>query len=296
MAAGLMIGCTSGSGTPSSTNEPSDAAPIASAEATSSAAAAGPEGLYDLGDGRMLYLECIGEGSPTIVIDVGNDDTIHGSWDAVFAPMGEVSQTCAYDRANLGRSGPDPGPRTIADMGDDLLALVEVAGVAGPYVFVGGSFGGNIVTVLAAQHPEAVAGLVLVDAEPAHLVEDNPYRLNLTDAQWDECCAGFELPPWDSPGNTEHIDYAGGFEMELSTVGAQPQVPAIVMTATQIDCPEEWPCEAIFEDVLALQGRWIEGNPLGEQVLVESGHVVQREQPGAIVEHTQTVVDQVRAQ
>ncbi len=242
----------------------------------------------------MLYLECIGEGTPTIVIDVGNDDTIHGSWAAVFTPMAEISRACAYDRANLGRSDPAPGPRTIADLGDDLLALLDVAEVEGPYVFVGGSFGGNIVGVLAAHHPEAVAGLVMVDSEPAHLKEDNPYRLNLSDAEWSACCAGGP-PAWDAADNVEHIDYVGGFDEELASVATQPQVPAIVLTATTIDCDQTWPCEEILADEIALQARWIKGNPLGKQELVASGHVVQREEPNAIVDHTRTVVEQVRS-
>jgi pimeloyl-ACP methyl ester carboxylesterase len=206
------------------------------------------------------------------------------------------SRTCAYDRADLGRSGPDPGPRTIADLGDDLLTLLDVAGVEGPYVFVGGSYGGNIVTVLAARHPDAVAGLVLVDSQPAHVIEDNPFRLNLADADWEACCAGFELPAWDAADNREHIDFTGGLDEELATVDNQPQVPAIVLTATEIECHEAWPCEAILADEVALQARrWIEGNPLGQQILLESGHVVQRELPDEIVNHTRTVVEQVRS-
>lgn len=305
LVAGMVVGCGQASSSPSSStaSEGPSQAPTTTASAS---AATGPSGSYDVGDGRMLYLECIGEGSPTIVIDVGNDDTIHGSWGAVFAPMGEISQTCAYDRANLGRSGPDPGPRTIADLGDDLLVLLDVAGVEGPYVFVGGSYGGNIVGTLAARHPEAVAGLVFVDSEPAHLLEENPLRLNLSDEQLDACCgdfwrtasstpSAFGLPAWDSADNLEHIDFTGGFDEELATVGNQPQVPAVVLTATRIDCDPAWPCDAIREDATALQARWIEGNPLGEQVLIESGHVVQRELPSAIIDHTRTVVESVRS-
>jgi pimeloyl-ACP methyl ester carboxylesterase len=292
LGACLIAACGSG---PESTQAPATTAATVTSAATATSAPTGISGLYYIGEGRMLYLECIGEGSPTIVIDVGNDDTIHGSWSAVFQPMADISHTCAYDRANLGRSGPNPGPRTIADLGDELLALLDVAGVEGPYVFVGGSFGGNIVTTLAARHPEAVAGLVLIDSQPAHEFEDNPLPRNLSAAQLDECCADFELPAWDAPDNREHVDYIGGFEEELAGVANQPDVPTVVLTATDIECRSEWPCEAILEDEAALQARWIEGNPLGTQVMIESGHVMQRENPDAIVDHTRAVVEQVRS-
>ena len=251
---------------------------------------AGPNGLFDIGGGRRLYLECIGEGSPTIVIDVGNDDTIHGSWEEVFRPMSEISRTCAYDRANLGRSDPAPGPRTVSNVAEDLVALLDVADVPGPYVFVGGSFGGNVVGVLSANHPELVAGLVFIDSEPATLPKDNPFARNLPDGVFESCC----MPPaWQDNG--EHLDYAGGVKDEIATVGKQPPVPAIVLTATQIECDPAWPCAKILEDEIALQARWIEGNELGKQIQVTSGHVMQRELPAAIVNHTRTVVEQVRS-
>ena len=255
-------------------------------------------GEFDVGDGRELHLECIGVGSPTIVIEVGNDDTIHGSWDAVFEPMSSVSRVCAYDRANLGRSDPDPGPRTISDLGDDLVSLLHVAAVPGPYVFVGGSFGGNIVGVLAAEHPDEVAGLVFVDSDP--LSDDpamDPLRLNLTDEQYAACCADASQyePPYDAPENIEHIDWAGGREAALASVHDLPRVPTTVITATHPDCEPDWPCDAIAESVADLQALWIEGNPEGTQVLVDSGHVVQREAPEVIVRETRTIVDTVRA-
>ncbi len=45
----------------------------------------------------------------------------------------------------------------------DLRVLLAAAEVAGPYVLVGSSFGGMIVTYYAARHPEDVAGVVLLD-------------------------------------------------------------------------------------------------------------------------------------
>lgn len=262
---------------------------------TPSPTAAGIFGDYDVGEGRHLHLECLGSGSPTIVIDVGNDDTIHGSWDAVFAPMAEISHVCAYDRANLGRSDPHPGPRTLSDLADDLLTLLEVAGVEGPYVIVGGSFGGNIASVLAAEHPEAVAGLVLADSEPAN--DDpalDPFRSNLTPAQYEACCAQFELPAFDNPENHEHIDFAAGLATEIASVTHLPRVPTEVLSATRIDCEPGWPCDAIVASSHRLQAKWIEGNPLGHQTTVVSGHVMQREAPGAIIDAARRVVEAVR--
>ena len=250
-------------------------------------------GNFDVGQGKKLHLECRGSDGPTIVIDVGNDDTVSGgSWEGVYQSMQSIGRVCSYDRANLGSSGPDPGPRTIKDVADDLVTLLHVAKVPGPYVFVGGSFGGNIVGVLAANHPDEVAGIVFVDAWPAN--EDpklDPARQNLPEKTYEECCAP-ELyePPFDAEENVEHIDWKGGQAAEVASVHQLPKVPTIVLTASKPDCEPDWPCEAIAKDVVRLQAEWIKGNPHGSQKVVNSGHNLQEEAPQAIVDATKAAV------
>src|SRR3712207_7572062 len=46
----------------------------------------------------------------------------------------------------------------------ELHALLGSAGVEGPYVLVGHSFGGTNMQVYASQYPDEVAGMVLVDS------------------------------------------------------------------------------------------------------------------------------------
>ncbi len=49
----------------------------------------------------------------------------------------------------------------------DLHTLLEHAGVAGPYVLVGHSSGGAYVRVFADRYADLVAGMVLLDSQPA---------------------------------------------------------------------------------------------------------------------------------
>ena len=46
----------------------------------------------------------------------------------------------------------------------DVHTLLTNAGIPGPYVLVGHSFGGLYTRLYAAQHPDEVAGMVLLDA------------------------------------------------------------------------------------------------------------------------------------
>ena len=119
-------------------------------------------GKVDVG-GYELYYICVGEGSPTVILEAGNgNDT--SVWDLVMLYYQKYTRTCAYDRANLGRSDHAPKPRTYGEMNGDLHALLQNAPIEGPYILVGFSMGGNLVRLYAGQYPEDVVGVVLVDS------------------------------------------------------------------------------------------------------------------------------------
>jgi pimeloyl-ACP methyl ester carboxylesterase len=59
------------------------------------------------------------------------------------------------------------GPQDGIDLATDLHTLLERAGIAAPYLLVGHSAGGPYVRVFAARYPEQVAGMVLLDGQPA---------------------------------------------------------------------------------------------------------------------------------
>jgi alpha-beta hydrolase superfamily lysophospholipase len=55
-----------------------------------------------IGGGRSLYMECVGSGSPTVVLEAGFlADTL--SWQDVQPQVGRGTRTCAYDRAGTGK-------------------------------------------------------------------------------------------------------------------------------------------------------------------------------------------------
>ena len=114
----------------------------------------------DIG-GRSLYLDCRGEGSPTVVLEAGMGSGA-GSWSTVFDELATTTRTCAYDRPGLGSSDAR-GRHTLADTVDDLRRALDVAGEVAPFVLVGHSHGGDYVRVFGGRYHDEVAGLVLVD-------------------------------------------------------------------------------------------------------------------------------------
>lgn len=119
--------------------------------------------LVPIGGGQSLYLSCRGTGSPTVVFESGLG-VGSGTWLAVQRRVATRTRACVYDRLGLGQSSPAPSGRTSADMIGELEKLLANANLEPPYVLVGASFGGLNVQLFAAEHPDEVAGMVLVDS------------------------------------------------------------------------------------------------------------------------------------
>ena len=121
-----------------------------------------PGQLVDVG-GYRLHVYCVGQGSPTVVLDAGLG-AFSLDWGAVQPQIATTTRVCAYDRAGLGWSEPGPRPRSPEQFADELHTLLTNAGVEGPYVFVAHSISGKTARLFASQHPDDVAGMVLIDA------------------------------------------------------------------------------------------------------------------------------------
>src|SRR5688572_918587 len=122
----------------------------------------GEEKLVDIG-GRCLYITCMGEGSPTVVLEHGlvNESD---SWATVQQAVARFTHVCAFDRAGRGKSDPAPAPRTSEQMVADMRALLANARVPGPYILVGNGVGGLNARMYAHQYRDQVVGVVLVDS------------------------------------------------------------------------------------------------------------------------------------
>ncbi len=123
-----------------------------------------PGRLVSIGTHR-LHLHCLGSGSPVVLFDAALGGSSL-SWTFVQPAVASVTTACVYDRAGFGWSDAGPIPRTASRLADELHALIAAAGLQGPFVLVGHSFGGLTIRLFAARYPALVAGLVFVD--PAH--------------------------------------------------------------------------------------------------------------------------------
>jgi pimeloyl-ACP methyl ester carboxylesterase len=128
------------------------------------------QGNLELADGREIAALCVGSGTPTILLEVGGSNDM-ADWPAQFLrSLGRATTTCLYSRA--GGNGSDPPavrPPTMASVTSDAFEVVELAkamaGVEGPYVFVGWSLGGSVALADALARPDQTVGVVILDTD-----------------------------------------------------------------------------------------------------------------------------------
>jgi pimeloyl-ACP methyl ester carboxylesterase len=121
-----------------------------------------PGHLYTV-DGHRMHLDCRGTGGPTVVTEAGLGE-MSASFARIAPVVAQSTRTCTFDRAGQGWSEDSSQPKDGLQAARDLHSALAAAGEEGPYVMVGHSTGGTYVMVYAAEYPEDVAGMVLLDS------------------------------------------------------------------------------------------------------------------------------------
>jgi 3-oxoadipate enol-lactonase len=100
------------------------------------------------------------EDAPVVVLSNSLGSTL-AMWDAVAPSLAEHFRVVRYDTRGHGESPVPPGPYSVDDLVDDLLALLDRLGVGRAHL-VGLSLGGMTALRLAARNPERVDRLVVL--------------------------------------------------------------------------------------------------------------------------------------
>jgi pimeloyl-ACP methyl ester carboxylesterase len=126
-----------------------------------------PGRLVDAGGHRLhLRIEGASMPGPTVILECGIGGATSCNWGWIEPEVARFARVVAYDRAGLGWSDPGPLPRDGRRIVTELHTALGNAGLRGPYVFVGHSYGGLLARLFVDAYPDEVAGLVL--AEPSH--------------------------------------------------------------------------------------------------------------------------------
>lgn len=266
------------------TTSPNDSATTTSVagDSTTTDLAEGVAGLFDVGSGISLYLECEGSGPPTIVYMHGSIDdpgfSATGSSSAIRSSLGGHYRFCSHERRNVGRSDDVDGYFTGVTAVEDLHALMAAAEIEPPYVLLGASFGGLLAHIYSATYPDDVVGIVSLDGLfPGDITLD---PLLPEDMRYD--------PDEDRDTLEELSHYAALHEaLELSP----PDVPFHYLLAM----PSDWPTlgvPAYDEKILDVLAEYVASHPQGSITEVESPHYMEPAVPDIISEHLNQVIEE----
>jgi pimeloyl-ACP methyl ester carboxylesterase len=268
--------CGSDDGTASSDTTVSDVTTTSTVDTTTTTTSGTKaiRDLVDIGGGRRLFLMCQGTGSPTILLESG-DESGSEEWGRVFVDLSKETRTCAYDRVGTGRSSEATGCRGMDDLQGDLDALLDAAAIEGPYVLVGASGGGFLMAERAARHPEQVAGLVFVEVPKAITIV--PPEI-------------VDLIKCDHPANVEHRDY---YAVEHAAWDDRARIGDFPMTIISNDYGPDGGEGDEATNVVDQQG-WLVLSPQAKQVVVTGGHDVTSNDPDLVLQEILSVLEAAR--
>jgi pimeloyl-ACP methyl ester carboxylesterase len=269
----------------------------------------------------MMYIECHGSGSPTVVLMSGLR-AASDSWHAadqkgptVYDDIQKTTRVCAYDRPGVlhldqtfSRSDPVPQPTTAQNEVDDLVALLKAADVPGPYVLVAHSMSGTIARVFAGKHPDDVKGIVFVDATGPE------FRAQMTPEQWKTYKRFIATPlakDLAAYPDFERQDFDETMDQTAAATALKP-MPVVVLTASEKEWSEvtpkgiqagELPPDTPPDFGVVMDRAWsATQNKLAALVPgavhitdAHSGHFIMIDNAPVVIHAIRTVVDAVRA-
>jgi pimeloyl-ACP methyl ester carboxylesterase len=129
------------------------------------------EKLVDVGGYNLNFRIIPGRGSAILLESGGGMDSTE--WNALAPRLAQETgaTVIAYDRAGFGKSDL---PETKYDLREDTVALwrgLRTLGLDRNLILVGHSYGGFLIRFEAAEHPDAVRGLVFVDPFSVEFVD-----------------------------------------------------------------------------------------------------------------------------
>jgi pimeloyl-ACP methyl ester carboxylesterase len=282
-------------------------APVASADDVA--------GLVDIGGGRSLFLNCQGEGSPTVFVIPGKGGYAE-AWNAAMPPddpirsspydlieeakldlspastqplVAKTTRICVYDRPDTrpdgdAKSTPVPQPHTVQSDVDDVVRLIGAGQLPKPMVFVAHSYGGLVLDLLTREHPELVSGLVFSEPTSEFL-----WSLGRPDQNEAFDADGQSVPPGE-----EAILAQNAFAT-IAAAPPLPRVPAIVLSADRFPAPSALKPENYTQGQIR-QANDMLAAALGTTnvVVPGTGHNQMLYRPQAIADEIVTVVDEVR--
>ena len=271
-------------------------------------------------DGYSMHIRCLGEGSPTVILESGAGGFSMMWPETIVTQLSQTTRVCAYDRAGYGWSDPRLEPRTAWQIASELHHLLENAQIEAPYILVGASNGGLYVRSYTADYPQEVAGLVLVDGtSEAELDKTKGLpggifavmgRLGIFRLFPDMICPGSACDETAKPmiaafrgraslyqtvdnewAALQASDALAILRERLSPPASLSDTPLVILRANQSGVPES-DMDTRYRSYIASDRETMTALSSNHRyILVSGGHAIANEHPGLLIESVNAVVE-----
>lgn len=167
---------------------------------------------YAQSNGCRIAYATHGPSNAPVLLLSNSIGTTRELWDAQVAPFSSSFRVITYDTRGHGRSDQPPGEYSMADLGRDVLAIMDAERIDTAHI-CGISLGGLTAMWLGVHAPERLSGLVLANtAARVGSVESWTERIALVRADGMEALAARAMQLWFSsvfrerdPGTVERF-------------------------------------------------------------------------------------------
>ncbi|MEZ0094907.1 alpha/beta fold hydrolase [Streptacidiphilus sp. EB129] len=229
---------------------------------------------------------------PAIVLDAGGGlDASYWKKVAPALAKDTGSEVITYDRAGEGRSDDVPGPWKAQDAAGDLAVGLTQLGVTKNAVLVSHSLAGEIATYFVRQHPDWVAGAVLVDASLPQFFTDSE-TAKLVAANQQQIAALKAAPQTRATRQllAEAANY-GPVHLAYHKLSWPQTVPATVIVSSQTPFPTPDDAQLWRQAQQEFAGAAPNRNLVVAQ---HSSHDIPVDRPDVVINAVQAMVNQVR--
>lgn len=233
-------------------------------------------------NGVSIHTECSGptdSGKPTVVLITGAGDPLT-KMTALQDELAQDTRVCSYDRLGTGDAQAPKQTQTLEDAAAMLHAVTSEVVTSDSVTLAGHSLGGMIAAQYAADYPDEVASVVLIDGTPASAMKEIPALIP-------------ESEPADQPAGAtraEIMSMVSGENPERMIVTADPlaSIGDIPLTVIRhgLDLFAEIPTYGLQIDKIWVTGQdeWLTLSSASNTVVAKtSGHYIYEDQPDVVV-------------
>lgn len=286
-----------------------------------------PGGAIYQVDGHAMHIDCMGRGSPTIVLESGlGDDGL--VWGGVQPTLAKTTRVCSYDRAGYGWSDAVAPPRDADHIAMELHGLLAAAGIEGLVVLMGHSVAGIYIRDYATRYPADVGGLIFVDGstplqekDPAFQAHAPMHTPGLPQIMLVEAAFGAGIPRWfgacsrqpawpdrraaylmaehrcyigvdESLGESGNLDRSGE---ETVRSGPYGSLPILIFSHDDAKARAEKMPGDVLDAWNRMQQNLLNLSTRSRRIIAQgSGHYVQIDRPDLIEKEVPVFIEQIR--